>query len=151
MSASSEKLKRKHAASLLWAVWVWKKSSIELFQFAAGFYKDSYIWIRPPQSQLWGIKGSNWVRSSSLSFKETCTKTGRCEQSCFWQGKKGVVLHNHWGILTKVCYRHFMKTLNSGSNVSKKQTGFLRHYVPPPIFIFRFVFPQHLIDLNCSF
>jgi len=37
------------------------------------------------------------VSSCSLSFKETCTETGRCEQSCFWGGKKDVLL-NHWGI-----------------------------------------------------
>ncbi len=43
------------------------------------------------------------VSSSSLSFKGTCTKTGRCEQSCFWQGKKDVVLHYHWELLTKAC------------------------------------------------
>ncbi len=35
------------------------------------------------------------------------------EQSCFWEGKKGVVLHYHWEILTKVCYRPFIKTLKN--------------------------------------
>ncbi len=38
---------------------------------------------------------------NSLSCKETCTETSRCEWSCFWQG---VVLHDHWD--------HFKKTLN---------------------------------------
>ncbi len=28
---------------------------------------------------------------------------GRCEQSCFWQGKKCVVLHYHWDILNWKC------------------------------------------------
>ncbi len=32
---------------------------------------------------------------SSLACKEICTETSRCEPSCFWQGKKGVVLHDH--------------------------------------------------------
>jgi len=59
------------------------------------------------------------VSSCSLSFKETCTKTGRCEQSCFWGGKKCVVLHNHWGILTKVCYKLYMKTLKNHTNLWK--------------------------------
>ncbi len=90
------------------------------------------------------------MSSSSLSFKETCTKTGRCEQAVFDKVKR-VLFTQPLGDFNQVCYRHFMKTLNSGSNVSKKQTGFLRHYVAPPIFIFRFVFPQHLIDLNRSF
>ncbi len=33
---------------------------------------------------------------SSLACKEICTDTSHCEQSCFWQGKKGVVLPDHW-------------------------------------------------------
>ncbi len=37
---------------------------------------------------------------SSLAFKGTCTETACCEQSWFWQGKKGVVLHYHWEIVT---------------------------------------------------
>ncbi len=59
------------------------------------------------------------VSSSSLSFKGTCTETGRREHSCFWQGKKGVVLHYHWEILNKVCYRLFMKTLKNHTNLCK--------------------------------
>ncbi len=56
---------------------------------------------------------------SSLAFKESCTKTACCVQSCFWQGKKGVVLHYHWEILTKVCYRLFIKTLKYHINLWK--------------------------------
>jgi len=32
---------------------------------------------------------------SSLACKEICTETSHCEQRVFWQGKKGVVLHDH--------------------------------------------------------
>lgn len=42
---------------------------------------------------------------------------GLCKQSCFWQGENDVV--------TKVCYRHFMKTLMSHTsleNVPFKQS-----------------------------
>ncbi len=56
---------------------------------------------------------------SSLAFKDTCTKMGCCVQSCFWQGTKGVVLHYHWEILTKVCYRLFIKTLKNHINLWK--------------------------------
>ncbi len=49
----------------------------------------------------------------------TCTETGSCEQSCFWQGKKGVVLHYHWEILTKVYNRLFIKTLKNLINLWK--------------------------------
>jgi len=35
------------------------------------------------------------VSSCSLSFKEACTETGHCEESCLWGGKKGVVLHKY--------------------------------------------------------
>ncbi len=45
---------------------------------------------------------------SSLSFKETCTEMG---PELFFDKVKGVVLHDLRGFLTKVCYRHFMKTL----------------------------------------
>ncbi len=48
-------------------------------------------------------------QKSSLAFKGTCNKTARWKQSWFWQGKKGVVLHYLWEILTKVCYRLFIK------------------------------------------
>ncbi len=44
----------------------------------------------------------NGVSSNSLSFKETCSETAHCEQSCFWQCKKGAVLDDFWGILTKI-------------------------------------------------
>ncbi len=40
-------------------------------------------------------------------------------QSCFWQGKKGVVLHYHLEILTKLCYRLFIKTLKNHMNLWK--------------------------------
>ncbi len=35
------------------------------------------------------------------------------------QGKKVVVLRDHWGILTKVCSRPFMKTLKNHNNLWK--------------------------------
>ncbi len=71
----------------------------------------------PPNTQKTEVRGG--VSSRSLSFKEACTETDRCEQSCFWQGKKCVVLHDHWGILTKVCCRHFMKTIMNHTNLWK--------------------------------
>ncbi len=54
-----------------------------------------------------------WGEQSSLAFKETCNEMACYEQSCFWQGKNCVVLHYHCEILTKVCYRHFIKTLKN--------------------------------------
>ncbi len=36
-----------------------------------------------------------WGEQCSLACKEICTETSRCEQSCFLQDKKGVVLHDH--------------------------------------------------------
>ncbi len=48
---------------------------------------------------------------SSLACKELCIEMSRCEQSCFWQGKKGVVLHDHWD--------HFKKTLKNHTNLWK--------------------------------
>ncbi len=47
----------------------------------------------------------------SLAWKEICTETSHCEQSCFWQGKKGVVLHDHWD--------HFKKTLMNHTTLWK--------------------------------
>ncbi len=46
-----------------------------------------------------------------LSCKERCSETRRCEQSCFWQGIKGVVLHKHWD--------HFKKTLKNHTKLWK--------------------------------
>ncbi len=56
---------------------------------------------------------------SSLACKGTCTKMACCVQCCFWQGKKGVVLHYHWEFLTKVCYRLLIKTLKNHINLWK--------------------------------
>ncbi len=42
----------------------------------------------------------------------------RAENSWFWQGK-GVFLHYHWEILTKVCYGLFIKTLKNHINLCK--------------------------------
>ncbi len=49
------------------------------------------------------------VSSNSLSFKETCSETAHCEQSCFWQCKKGAVLDDFWGILTKIMRQTFQE------------------------------------------
>ncbi len=43
---------------------------------------------------------------SSLACKEICTEKSRCEQSCFWQGKKGVVIHDHWEYFKKTLKNH---------------------------------------------
>ncbi len=43
---------------------------------------------------------------SSLACKEICTKMSRCEQSCFWQGKKGVVIHDNWEYFKKTLKNH---------------------------------------------
>ncbi len=56
---------------------------------------------------------------SSFAFKAMCNKTACCRHSCFWQGKNGVVLHYHWKILTKLCYRLFIKTLKFSPNHEK--------------------------------
>ncbi len=55
-----------------------------------------------------------WGEQSSFAFKAMCNKTACCRHSCFWKGKNGVVLHYHWEILTKLCYRLFIKTLKQG-------------------------------------
>ncbi len=59
---------------------------------------------------------------------------GHCEQSCFWQGKKGVVLQYRWEILGKVCYWLFMKTVKnrwtiSNSGTSMQVKGYVLQYV----------------------
>jgi len=43
-------------------------------------------------------------------LKETWTETNCCKQSCFWGN---VVLHIHWGIWSKICYKLYMKTLKN--------------------------------------
>ncbi len=58
-------------------------------------------------------RGVGWGNQSTFAFKATCNKTVCSKQSCFWQGKKCVVLHYHWEILTKVYFRFFIKTLKN--------------------------------------
>ncbi len=58
-------------------------------------------------------RGVGWGEQSTFAFKATCNKTVCYKQSCFWQGKKCVVLHYHWEILTKVYFRFFIKTLKN--------------------------------------
>ncbi len=58
-------------------------------------------------------------QQSSLAFKATWTRSACWKQSWFWQGKKCVFLHYHWEILTKVCYRLFIKTLKNHINLCK--------------------------------
>ncbi len=48
---------------------------------------------------------------SSLACKEICTETSRCEQSGFWRGEKGVVLHDHRD--------HFKRTLMNHTTLWK--------------------------------
>ncbi len=66
----------------------------------------NYLWIAFALPQKRGPGGQ-----SSLACKEICTETSRCEQSCFWPGKKGVVFHDHWD--------HFEKTLKNHTNLWK--------------------------------
>ncbi len=75
-------------------------------QFKAGFvnelkFKDDHFHRRRER------RGEQW----SLACKEICTEISHCEQSCFWQGKKGVVLDDHWD--------HFKKTLKNPTTLWK--------------------------------
>ncbi len=55
-----------------------------------------------------GLGREGWGKQSSFAFKAECNNMACSEKSCFWQGKKGIVLHFHWEILTNVCYRLFI-------------------------------------------
>ncbi len=57
------------------------------------------------ESPLLFYRREGWGEQSSLVCKEICSETSCFEQSCFWQGKKGVVFHDHWD--------HFEKTLKN--------------------------------------
>ncbi len=96
-----------------WSSFTYRRSEYEFYLFFYESFKIAFpnnvLASNFRDERRWKRRGG--VSSSSLSFKGTCTETGCCEQSCFWQGKKGVVLHCHWGILTKVCYRRFTKTI----------------------------------------
>ncbi len=89
-----------------WSSFTYRKSEYEFYLFFYESFKIAFpnnvLASNFRDERRWKRRGG--VSSSSLSFKGTCTETGCCEQSCFWQGKKGVVLHCHWGILTKVLY-----------------------------------------------
>ncbi len=50
---------------------------------------------------------------SLFVLKAAFKNTAWVRRSCFWQGKDCVVLHYHWDILNKLCYRLFMKTLKN--------------------------------------
>ena len=50
-------------------------------------------------------------------MKEQALKTGHSEEGCLRQGQNGAVLNGPCGILTKVCYRHFIKTPRNHMNV----------------------------------
>ena len=45
-----------------------------------------------------------------MHLKEQALKTGQSVEGFFRQDKKGAVLNDPCGILTKVCCRHFIKT-----------------------------------------
>ncbi len=70
-----------------------------------------YVFMIICESPLLFHRREGRGEQSSLACKEICTETNRCEQSCFWQGKKGVVFHDHWD--------HFEKTLKNHTNLWK--------------------------------
>ncbi len=57
------------------------------------------------------------MSGAQLAFKEHALKRAAEYRA---EGKKGIVLHYHWEILTKVCYRIFTKTLKNQINLWKK-------------------------------
>ncbi len=56
---------------------------------------------------------------SSFVFKRMY-RNGSLWTELFLTSLKSVVLHYHWEVLTKVCYRLFMKTLKNHTNFWKK-------------------------------
>jgi len=107
-------------------IFSWHQSHWECNGFRFVFLFFVFYCNTPPNTQK-NTEKRGGVSSSSLSFKETCTETGPCEQSCFRQGTKWCwFTHDHWGILTKVYCRHFMKTLKNHTNLWKN-----RHLMSP--------------------
>ncbi len=67
---------------------------------------------------LYGIK---WMVGWTVAYyhkKRQALKRVDVNRAVFDE-VKGVVLHDHWGILTKVCCRHFMKILKNHTNLWK--------------------------------
>ncbi len=66
--------------------------------------------------------------------------TACSKKSCFWQGKKRCFLHYQWEILTKLCYRLFIKTLKNNINLWK--IGIMTPLMSPKstnIFVYTFL------------
>ncbi len=56
---------------------------------------------------------------NSLAFKGTWTKNGMLKTELILTGWRRCILHYHWELLTKVCYRLFVKTLKNHINLWK--------------------------------
>ncbi len=91
-------------------------SELGTIQGRVSYKVKTHRWSLPHKRERWG---EQW----SLACKEICTETSHCEQSCFWQSKKGVVLHDHWD--------HFKKTLKNPTTLWKMASNVPFEAQPP--------------------